>query len=124
MRLKIEEARKELREKDEEQIETETAIKWASRAAVAYEMCLEHDERAIELFSWAEDMYHEALEHAGLSKDVSLVEEIKTELEKRREECLNKYQKKASRHWLSRRALHTVSSKDVFRSKKLLMRKD
>jgi hypothetical protein len=63
----IDEALDEVQNKKEEQIETETAYRWASRSCACYQL---HKETG--LIKWllkAEDYCHEALEHAALAKD-------------------------------------------------------
>lgn len=77
--LKLEEARQELKSKTYQQIQKETAIKWASRAAAAFELCSEAKD-ADKLLHWSigEDTYHEALEHAILAdEDGKLAREVR-----------------------------------------------
>lgn len=97
MKLDIKAARKELEEKDDLQIEHETSIKWASRAAAAFEMCLENEDDHLRLFSWGDDLFHEALEHAALAEEPNLVGEIKKEIGDRRQKCVEKYAKREPR---------------------------
>lgn len=68
--LKLDEARQELKSKSYQQIQKETAIKWASRAAASFELCVEAKEED-KLLHWSigEDTYHEALEHAILADE-------------------------------------------------------
>jgi hypothetical protein len=69
----IDEAREELSQKSEKQIQIETALKWAARACAAMEMG--HEEFAL-------DLAHEALEHGALVKDEgATVSEIQKYLE-------------------------------------------
>jgi|688.fasta_scaffold28429_20 hypothetical protein len=65
----------ELREKTLKQIQIETAIKWAGRAAAAASMNLHHD---------AIEYAHEAVEHAALAGDESLLREIRLFLQRHR----------------------------------------
>lgn len=67
----VEAARKELQEKSMEDIQIDTAKKWAARAHVAYEIAYwfgEEGDRdsAIGWFHVGEEYRHEALEHAAL----------------------------------------------------------
>lgn len=114
IKLKIEEARKELEEKDDLQIEHETSIKWASRAAAAFEMCLEKEDDHLRYFSWGDDLFHEALEHAALAEDPTLVGEIKNEIGPRRQKCVDKYTKSESKKaFLSLRSSRMICRRDL-----------
>jgi len=66
----IEDARQELQEKSLEDIQIETAKKWAARAYVAYEIAVyfgsEDRDNAMGWFHVGEEYRHEALEHAAL----------------------------------------------------------
>lgn len=79
--LDIDEALKEVQEKDEDKIESETAYKWASRSIASYMMY----EKTGEL-KWliaAEDRRHEALEHASMIEDDGkILSEIRAEIDK------------------------------------------
>lgn len=69
--LKVEEALIEILDKGELEIQEETALKWAARACAAYSMVLEC-EPADEKQAWrdyAQELAHEALEHAALVQD-------------------------------------------------------
>lgn len=92
LELDLEKAEKDL-EEGEEGIEKQTALNWAARAVVIFERYSE--DKNPENLSWGDDMLHEALEHAALSEDVSLVEEIKTFLDEKREEAVSRAAKKA-----------------------------
>ena len=76
--LTVEEAKKEVKEKTTEEINKETAFKWASRAIA----CLEFSKEAVdeaEKKEWvarADDFSHEALEHSALVGDASFAKEI------------------------------------------------
>ena len=67
----IEEARAELMEKSYQDIQTETALKWAARAYAAYEIVfrLDSDAEQIGWFHVGEEYRHEALEHSALIED-------------------------------------------------------
>ena len=65
------EAMKELREKTLKKIQTETAIKWTGRAAAAAAMGLAHD---------AIEYAHEGIEHAALSGNLALLQDIRAYL--------------------------------------------
>jgi len=79
----IEEALKEVQEKDEDQIEEETAYKWASRAIASYMM---YDKTGEQKWLLAgEDRRHEALEHASLCEDDGkTLTAVRKEIEKHR----------------------------------------
>lgn len=68
--LKLNEALQELENKTYRQIQKETAVKWASRAAAAYQNCskAKKSEKLV-LWTVAEEFYHEAIEHAALVED-------------------------------------------------------
>ena len=63
----IEAALTEVQDKTEEEIETETAFKWASRAIACFQ--LHKETKLIKWLLVAEDYRHEAIEHAALVKD-------------------------------------------------------
>lgn len=67
----IQDAMLEVMSKNESQIESETAIKWASRAAACYELAKVSTDikTRIRWILRAEDNRHEALEHACLARD-------------------------------------------------------
>lgn len=69
----------EVQAKTDTQIEIETAYKWGSRALACY---LLH-ERSGELrwFLRAEDMRHEAIEHAALSGEARVLQTIESAIE-------------------------------------------
>ena len=83
MDFDIEAAKKEVQEKEEEEIEVETAYKWASRAIACFKLHAE-----TKLVMWlikGEDYRHEALEHAALAKDRGkTLNAIEDEIEKNR----------------------------------------
>ena len=66
----VEAARRELQEKSMEEIQIDTAKKWAARAHVAFEIAAyfgaEDRDNAIGWFHVGEEYRHEALEHAAL----------------------------------------------------------
>lgn len=90
--LDLEKAEKDL-EVGEEGVEKQTALNWAARAVVIFDRYIE--DKNPETLSWADDMFHEALEHAALSEDIALAEEIKNYLEKKREEAVSGASKSA-----------------------------
>ena len=64
----VNEAREEIRGKSHEDIQVDTALKWAARAYASYEIALSADLK-IDQTGWlqvAEDYRHESLEHAAL----------------------------------------------------------
>lgn len=83
MPFDVDAAKKEVQEKQEEEIEVETAYKWASRAIACFQLHAE-----TELVKWlikGEDYRHEALEHAALAKDGGdTLNAIEKEIEKHR----------------------------------------
>lgn len=79
--LNLEDARKELGEKNLAQIQTETAWKWASRAAVSFENCLAaQGSKKLACWSIGEEYFHEALEHAALVEGEDVIGQVKKEL--------------------------------------------
>jgi len=87
--IKLEEALKELAEKSLNDIQIETAWKWASRAAASYKNSLNARGKDRMLY-WAlgEEYYHEAVEHAALADSESFLKEVR--------EALSSYQEEAS----------------------------
>lgn len=86
----VNEAIKELSDKSYEEIQEETAMKWAARSYVAFEAVLRSDNKKDQMgwFQIAEEYRHEALEHAALVENAdksneilesvrSLIEEVK-----------------------------------------------
>lgn len=71
--IDLEEARKEITSKTLDQIQRETAYKWASRALAAKEM---FDQQQFMLDY--NEYLHEALEHAALVEDESFFLEIRS----------------------------------------------
>lgn len=86
--LNLEKARKEMEGKSYSQIQTDTAWTWASRASVSYEKVVsaEQDEKIV-FWTVAEELYHEAVEHAALSGSDSLLKSVR--------EAVQPYQEKA-----------------------------
>lgn len=79
--LDLEKARQELGEKNLDQIQKETAVTWASRAAVSFENCLTSEGiKKITCFAIGLEYYHEALEHASLVEGEDVLSQIKKEL--------------------------------------------
>lgn len=69
----LEAARKELNEKSLEQIQKETAYKWASRALAAREL-FDQDQQFILDYN---EYVHEALEHAALVEEDGFFQTVK-----------------------------------------------
>jgi len=85
MEISIEEAIKELQEKTLDQIQRETAIKWAGRALAARHLASESEvaEVQYQLSMDHNEYVHEALEHAALVEDEGqFLVELKKELSK------------------------------------------
>jgi hypothetical protein len=79
--LDLEKARKELSEKNLNDIQKETAVTWASRAAVSFENCLQSDGiKKVTCFAVGEEYLHEALEHAALVEGEDVLSQIKQEV--------------------------------------------
>ena len=86
--LKLDKAREELKEASYLEIQKRTAITWASRAAVSYDLAIEEKDicRKVAVFQVAEEYHHEAIEHAALYEDGGdLLKEVDKELEQYRE---------------------------------------
>jgi hypothetical protein len=80
--LDLEKARKELGEKNLDQIQKETAIVWASRAAVSFENVLTSTGiKKITCFAVGLEYTNEGYEHAALFEEYDLLSQIKKELE-------------------------------------------
>jgi hypothetical protein len=80
--LDLEKARKELSEKNLDQIQKETAITWGSRAAISFENCLTAvGIKKITCFAVGLEYYTESLEHAALCQEGDLLAQIKKELD-------------------------------------------
>jgi hypothetical protein len=81
MEIDINSALEELKTKTLDQIQRETAIKWAGRALAARQLGLENNDQ--QLLSDSNEYVHEALEHAALVEDSGeFLVEIKKELTK------------------------------------------
>jgi len=81
----IDEATKELLAKTRQQIDEETALKWAARALVAYHMWA--TTRLIGWFSDATQYQHEAVEHAA---DTPILQEIIWTLDRAKKDAMGK----------------------------------
>lgn len=77
----LEAARREVLEKSHEQVEEETAWKWAARAVACFENHEEsHSERWLEDY---EDYRHEAIEHAAFAdQDGTVLRNVRAWLER------------------------------------------
>jgi len=64
-------AREAVRTQDEYDIEFQSAVKWTALACAVFELAANEADlmSRCELVDWGDDLYHEALEHAGLMKD-------------------------------------------------------
>jgi hypothetical protein len=79
--LDLEKARQELSQKSLDDVQTETAWTWASRAAVSFENCLSAVGIAkFTYFALGEEYMHEALEHAALVESQDVISQVKQEL--------------------------------------------
>lgn len=87
--LDLDRASEELKQKNYKQIQEETAWTWASRACVSYQNC-ENLEGTEKLVCWtvAEELYHESIEHAALSGNDGLLQQIR--------DAVHPYQEKAA----------------------------
>jgi hypothetical protein len=83
MGLDLKKARKELAEKNLEDIQEDTAWTWASRSVVSFENVLKASKKMkLAFFIAGQEYYHEAVEHASLVDDkVLLVQEVKEAIE-------------------------------------------
>lgn len=70
-RIDLDKARRELLSKSLHDIQCETALVWCARACVAAEMGLDHD---------ATEYAHEAIEHAALCDDDTLLSGVRRKL--------------------------------------------
>lgn len=88
--LKIKEAKEEIEKKSYLEIQKETAWKWASRAAAAFELSIEEKDlkRKVAQYQVAQEFEHEALEHAALYEDSGkLLVQVSKELDPHREKA-------------------------------------
>jgi hypothetical protein len=92
--LNIEEALEEVRSKSGEEVDRETATKWAARAIASYRLCIESTalREKVERFSEGDDYRHEALEHAGTGGDPETAARVARETEKERTEALASFE--------------------------------
>jgi hypothetical protein len=81
--LNIKEAQTELAQKSYNDVQVETAVKWASRACACYQTVVE-SEPTVKLSWWTQGAEYEseAIEHAALSGDnaSALIESLKKEI--------------------------------------------
>lgn len=75
--LNLEAAKAELLTKSYNDIQKETAWKWASRAAVTFQEVVRDPINALSSWIAAEEYFHEAVEHAALYDDTTLLAEIR-----------------------------------------------
>jgi hypothetical protein len=86
--LDLEKAKQELAGKSINDIQTETAWTWASRACVSYQNSVTSQGSAkLSLWSLGLEYEHEALEHAALVEGMDLVKEVKNQVESYREQA-------------------------------------
>jgi hypothetical protein len=79
--LNVPEALEELKVRNLDQIQTETAWKWASRAAASFENCVNStDIKQVTCFAIGEEYFHEALEHAALVEGDDVISQVKEAL--------------------------------------------
>jgi hypothetical protein len=86
--LDIKKAKEELKEKSYLEIQRQTAITWASRAAASYNLCAEEKDvrRKVAIYQIAEEYCHEGVEHAALCEDHGkLLAELEKELDPHRD---------------------------------------
>jgi len=91
--MKVNEAIQELKHKSFNDVQLETAYKWASRAAASYVLMIDAEvDKKLGFWTMAEDYYHEAIEHAALTvgNPAELVAKIQA--------AVAPYQEKASDH--------------------------
>ena len=84
MKLKVDKAHEELKEKSYLEIQYDTTVKWASRAAATYELAVEEKDlkRKMSILQVAAEYHHEACEHAALYEDRGeLLGKVEKELE-------------------------------------------
>lgn len=89
-------ANTELQKKSEDEIEFDTAVKWASRAVVQYRLVdsSKNSSDIIERFSQADDFRHEAYEHAAQVEDGGqLVNHLRDMLDSIRDNTLRSLRK-------------------------------
>ncbi len=88
--LDVQAAVAELRTKDEEAIEAETAMKWAARAIASYTLAVQAGEKSAQAlrFTQGDDFRHEAFEHSAQAGDGGkLLRYLAGEIEKARQEA-------------------------------------
>lgn len=88
-RARIEQSKRELLAKSEQQIEYETAVTWGARAIAAYELGMQTGRSTWIYF--AEHLYHEALEHAALASEPAFATEIRRAVESTRRAALAEF---------------------------------
>lgn len=87
--LDLDKAREELKNKSYGQLQTDTAWVLGSRACISYENSIvATGSDKLVLWSVAEELFHEALEHAALATDDSLVKTVR--------DAVHPYQEKAA----------------------------
>jgi ABC-type phosphate transport system auxiliary subunit len=82
MKIDIASANAELQQKTYEQIQSETASKWTNRALASYERS-RNGKKLDEKLGWlcyGQEYASEAIEHAALSDDLKLLEDVKKNL--------------------------------------------
>jgi hypothetical protein len=92
--LDIEEALEEVRSKSGEEVDRETATKWAARAVASYRLCIKASgiREKVERFSEGDDYRHEALEHAGTGGDSEAAARIARETKAERDQALDSFE--------------------------------
>jgi hypothetical protein len=92
--LAVDEAKKEIQSKTGEEVDRETAFKWAARAIASYEVCTTETSlrKRVERFTEGDDYRHEALEHAGTSGSVETLTRVARETASARKKALETFE--------------------------------
>jgi hypothetical protein len=88
--LDVQGAMSELRTKDDNQLEAETALKWAARAIASYALAVQAGDKSAQTlrFTQGDDFRHEAFEHSAQAGDGGqLLRYLTGEIEKARQEA-------------------------------------
>lgn len=86
--LNVQESQAELKVKNYNQIQSETAWKWGSRAAACFQNLLDGHPDKLACWTLGEEYLHEAVEHAALCADGALVKLVR--------DAVTPYQEQAS----------------------------
>lgn len=88
--LDVQAAMAELRTKDDNQLEAETALKWGARAIASYTLAVQAGDKSAQTlrFTQGDDFRHEAFEHSAQAGDGGkLLRYLTNEIEKARQEA-------------------------------------